>query len=81
MSVTVAEMLAALDRVRPGAADLVRRVDDPAIAAIVGTWPAAFIPTRGEALGFAPHETLDEVVRAFIADDLEDTRRDRAASP
>jgi nucleoside-diphosphate-sugar epimerase len=81
MSVTVAEMLAALDRVRPGAANLVRRVDDPAIAAIVGTWPAAFIPTRGEALGFAPHEPLDEVVRAFIADDLEDTRRDRAASP
>jgi nucleoside-diphosphate-sugar epimerase len=80
MSVTVAEMLAALDRVRPGAADLVRRVDDPAIAAIVGTWPAAFIPTRAEALGFAPHESLDDVIRAFIADDLEATRRDRAAA-
>jgi nucleoside-diphosphate-sugar epimerase len=78
MSVTVAEMLAALDRVRPGAADLVRRVDDPAIAAIVGTWPAAFIPARAEALGFAAHEPLDDVIRAFIADDLEATRRDRA---
>ena len=80
MSVTVAEMLAALDRVRPGAADLVRRVDDPAIAAIVGTWPAAFIPARAESLGFAAHEPLDEVIRAFIADDLEATRRDRAVS-
>jgi nucleoside-diphosphate-sugar epimerase len=80
MSVTVAEMLAALERVRPGAADLVRRVDDPAIAAIVGTWPAAFIPARAESLGFAPHEGLDEVIRAFIADDLEATRRDRATS-
>jgi nucleoside-diphosphate-sugar epimerase len=79
MSVTVAEMLAALDRVKPGAADLVRRVDDPAIAAIVGTWPAAFIPARAEALGFQPHEPLDEVIRAFIADDLDATRRDRAA--
>ena len=80
MSATIAEMLAALDRIRPGAADLVRRVDDKAIAAIVGTWPAAFIPARAEALGFAPHEPLDEVIRAFIADDLEATRRDRAAS-
>jgi nucleoside-diphosphate-sugar epimerase len=80
MSVTVAEMLAALDRVQPGAADRVRRVDDPAIAAIVGTWPAAFIPTRAAALGFAPHEPLDAVIRAFIADDLEATRRDRAIS-
>jgi nucleoside-diphosphate-sugar epimerase len=78
MSVTVAEMLAALERVKPGATGLVRRVDDPAIAAIVGTWPAAFIPARAEALGFAPHEALDEVIRAFIADDLEATRRDRA---
>jgi nucleoside-diphosphate-sugar epimerase len=80
MSVTVAEMLGALDRVRPGAAALVTRVDDPAIAGIVGTWPAAFIPARAESLGFAPHETLDAVIRAFIADDLEATRLDRAAS-
>jgi nucleoside-diphosphate-sugar epimerase len=81
MSVTVAEMLAALDRVRPGAAALVRRVDDPTIAGIIGPWPAAFIPTRAESLGFAPHEPLDAVIRAFIADDLEATRLDRAASP
>ncbi len=81
MSVTVAELLAALDRVRPGAADLVRRVDDPAIAAIVGSWPAAFVPARAEALGFAPHETMDTVIRDFIADDLEATRRDRATAP
>jgi nucleoside-diphosphate-sugar epimerase len=77
LSVTVAEMLAALDHVRPGASALVRRVADPVIADIVGTWPAAFIPARAEALGFAPHETLVEVVRAFVADDLEATRRER----
>ncbi len=79
MSVTVAEMLEALDRVSPGAAALVRQVDDPAIAAIVGTWPAAFVPVRAEVLGFYPHEPLVEVIRAFIADDLEATRLDRAA--
>jgi nucleoside-diphosphate-sugar epimerase len=81
MSVTVAAMLAALDRVRPGAAGLVRRAEDASIAAIVGTWPAAFISTRAEALGFALHESLDDVVRAFIDDDLEATRLDRERAP
>ncbi|MBS0560635.1 MAG: NAD-dependent epimerase/dehydratase family protein [Proteobacteria bacterium] len=77
LSVTVAEMLAALELVKPGASALVRRAADPAIAAIVGGWPAAFIPARAEALGFAPHEPLVDVVRAFVADDLAATRADR----
>ena len=79
LSASVADMLAALDRIRPGAARLVRRTPDPAIAAIVGGWPAAFAPRRSLALGFSPHESLDELVAAFIADDLEATQRDRAA--
>lgn len=74
---TVAEMLAALERVRPGAAALVRRVEDPAVAAIVGGWPAAFVPERALRLGFAPQEPLVDVVRAFVEDDLEETRRGR----
>lgn len=74
---TVGEMLAALDRVRPGASALVRRVEDPAVAAIVGGWPAAFAPGRAQRLGFAPHEPPEDVIRAFVADDLEETRRDR----
>ena len=80
LSVTVGQILAALEQVRPGASALVRRIADPAIAAIVGTWPRGFVPTRATALGFAPHEPLVELVRAFIADDLEPTRRDRQAS-
>ena len=79
LSVTVGEMLAALDTVQPGAAALVDRRPDPAVAAIVGGWPAAFAPVRAPALGFSAHEALPEVIRAFIADDLEATRRDRAA--
>jgi nucleoside-diphosphate-sugar epimerase len=75
---TVGDMLAALDAVSPGASALVRRAPDPAVAAIVGGWPAAFVPDRGLRLGFAPHETLQRVVEAFVADDLEATRRDRA---
>ena len=79
MSVSVGEMLAALDRVRPGASALVRRIADPVIAGIVGGWPAAFAPRRAQALGFSEHESLDEIVTAFIADDLDATRRERAA--
>jgi hypothetical protein len=79
LSVTVGEILAALEQVRPGASALVRRVQDPVVAGIVGGWPPGFVPTRGLALGFAPHEQLVDVVHAFVADDLEATRRDRAA--
>ncbi len=75
MRATVGEMLAALEAVRPGAASLVQRKPDPAVAAIVGGWPAAFVPDRGLRLGFSPHEDLRSVVEAFIADDLEATRQ------
>ena len=81
MSVTVGQMLAALEEVRPGASALVRRVADPTIAAIVGGWPAAFAPRRAPAAGFSPHEGLAEVVRAFIADDLAATRAERGLQP
>jgi nucleoside-diphosphate-sugar epimerase len=74
---SVAEMLAALEQVKPGASALVRPVDEPEIAAIVGTWPAAFVPARARNLGFATHESVVELVRTFVADDLESTRHER----
>ncbi len=77
---TVGQLLAALEQVRPGASALVRRAPDPAIAAIVGAWPAAFAPARAEKLGFSRQEDLAELVQAFIDDDLDDTRRERAAT-
>lgn len=77
MSVTVGEILAALEAVRQGASALVKRVPDPAIAAIVGGWPPGFNPVRAPALGFTRHESLIDLVRAFVADDLEATRVDR----
>ncbi len=77
ISTTVGDMLHAMDEVQPGASALVRRVADPAIAAIVGTWPPAFTATRARALGFLPHEPFTDVVRAFVEDDLADTRRER----
>lgn len=77
ISVTIAQLLDALETVRPGAAGLVHRVPDPDIAAIVGTWPALFSPVRSVELGFARHEPVVELIRAFIADDLAATRADR----
>jgi nucleoside-diphosphate-sugar epimerase len=76
---TVGEMLTALEAVKPGASALVRRTQDPAVEAIVAGWPAAFHTGRALALGFAPHEPLQAVVEAFVADDLEVTRAERGA--
>jgi nucleoside-diphosphate-sugar epimerase len=77
LSVTVGQVLAALEQVKPGASKLVKRVQDRDIADIVGGWPAAFEPRRARELGFAAHEKLVDLVHAFVADDLEDTRRER----
>jgi hypothetical protein len=74
---TVGEMLAALEAVQPGAAALVHRTPDPTVEAIVAGWPAAFETSRALGLGFAPHEPLQAVVEAFVADDLEATRAER----
>jgi len=74
-SVTVAQMLAALP---PEARKLVSFVPDTTIQAIVSGWPAAFTAERARRLGFSEQEPLGDVVRAFIEDDLEATRAERA---
>ena len=78
---TIQQMLAALDAVKPGASHLIRRAPDPAVAAIVGGWPAAFETARALDLGFSPHEDLQSVLQAFIAEDLQETRREREDAP
>ncbi|HEX4172491.1 MAG TPA: NAD-dependent epimerase/dehydratase family protein [Acetobacteraceae bacterium] len=80
ISTTIAHLLQALDEVRPGASKLVRHVEDPEIASIVGLWPPAFEPIRAHTLGFAAHEPLVEVIRAFVQDGLEATRAERGLS-
>jgi nucleoside-diphosphate-sugar epimerase len=77
ISTTIAHLLQALEEVKPGASALVRRAEDEAIAAIVGLWPPAFDAMRAHTLGFAQHEPVVEVIRAFVADDLEATRIER----
>jgi nucleoside-diphosphate-sugar epimerase len=78
ISVAVGAIIGALDQVRQGASALIQRRPDPAIAAIVGGWPAGFTATRARALGFMPNEDLVTMVRSFITDDLEATRVERA---
>ena len=78
ISTTIAHLLQALDLVQPKASALVRRVEDREIADIIGLWPPAFEAIRGHMLGFATHEPVVEVVRAFVEDDLAATRAERA---
>ncbi len=68
LTVTVGEMLAALEAAKPGATALVRRVAAPEIEAIVATWPARFDPARALSLGFAPHGSLADLVGEFLAE-------------
>lgn len=69
LTVSVAEMLATLRQVAGDAvADLVTVAPDPAVEALVGSWPAAFDHTRAAALGLAPDPSFASVVRDYLAD-------------
>lgn len=80
ISTTVAHMLQTLEEIVPGATKHVKRVRDETIHAIVSTWPPAFEALHARTLGFAAHEPLADVIRAFMTDDLAATRAERAVS-
>jgi nucleoside-diphosphate-sugar epimerase len=79
ISTTVAHLLQALEDAAPGATARVRRVEDRSIYAIVSTWPPAFEALHARTLGFSAHEPIRDVIQAFIEDDLEATRAERAS--
>ncbi|MFE1312620.1 D-erythronate dehydrogenase [Streptomyces sp. NPDC058755] len=69
LTVTVAEMLATLRNVAGDtAADLVTLAPDPAIEAIVASWPAVFDNRRAAALGLEPDPSFLSVVQDYVAD-------------
>lgn len=69
LTVTVAEMLDTLHRVAGDAvADLVTVAPDPAVEALVGSWPAAFDNSRATALGLAADDSFESVVRGYVED-------------
>jgi D-erythronate 2-dehydrogenase len=68
---TVAEQIAALRRVAGDrVASRIRRVPDEMITRIVAGWPRRFDPRRALALGFTAEATFDDIIRAYIEDDL-----------
>ena len=71
ITVTAGEMVEALRRVAgEEAASRVRWERDATIERIVGSWPGAWDTTRAEALGFKGDANFEQVVRAYIEDDL-----------
>ena len=74
VSVTVAEQIEALGRVAgPEAVGLIREEADPVVAAIVAGWPERFDAARASSLGFEADTSYDDIVRAYIEDDLDDS--------
>jgi nucleoside-diphosphate-sugar epimerase len=75
-SVAVGEMAAAVRRV--GGAEAFARIrwePDAQIQWIISGWPQVLSAPRAEALGFTADAGIDDVVRAFVEDDLELQRR------
>ena len=71
LTVTVAEMVAALGRVAgPEAIALIDWVPDPAVATIVTGWPARFAADRAARLGLAPDPDFDSVIRLHLAEQI-----------
>ncbi len=71
LTVTVAEMLDTLRQIAGDAvADLVLVEPDPAVEAIVGSWPSRFDNSRAAALGLAADASFADVVAQYRDDNL-----------
>jgi nucleoside-diphosphate-sugar epimerase len=69
LTVTVADMVGALERVAgPEARALIDWLPDPAVAAIVTSWPARFRADRAAGLGLAPDPDFDSVISMHLAE-------------
>ncbi|NNN29302.1 NAD-dependent epimerase/dehydratase family protein [Streptomyces sp. S3(2020)] len=69
LTVSVADMLATLRTVAGATtADLVTVAPDPAVEAVVGSWPAAFDNRRAADLGLMPDASFESVVREYLAE-------------
>ncbi|MFJ8728993.1 D-erythronate dehydrogenase [Streptomyces bauhiniae] len=72
LTVSVEEMLQTLRRVAGDTvADLVTVAPEPAVEAIVGSWPADFDNARAATLGLAADPDFESVVREYLADHAE----------
>jgi D-erythronate 2-dehydrogenase len=68
---TVAEQIAALKRVAGDkVAARIRRAPDALVERIVAGWPRRFDARRSVALGFTVEAAFDDIIRAYIEDEL-----------
>jgi len=71
LTLTVRQMLAALEEVAgPRVVGRVKFQPDAVIEKIVYGWPTAFRASKARRLGFAADGSMQEIIRAFIEDDL-----------
>jgi nucleoside-diphosphate-sugar epimerase len=69
LSVTVADMVASLERI--AGREVTKRIRwqrDPRIERIVATWPGAWDTTRARSLGLVGDENFDEIVRRYMTE-------------
>ncbi|MEP1443653.1 MAG: D-erythronate dehydrogenase [Hyphomicrobiales bacterium] len=70
VSATVADMIAALDRVAGvEATSLIEEKPDDAIKNIVMGWPKAFAATCATSMGFQGDASFDEIIQIYLQDD------------
>jgi nucleoside-diphosphate-sugar epimerase len=68
LSATVADQIDALRReAGQDSVNLITRIPDPVIAAIVNTWPQDFDTARADALGFTADSSFDAIIAAHLA--------------
>ncbi|ADZ69560.1 D-erythronate dehydrogenase [Polymorphum gilvum] len=73
ISATVADEIEALRRVAGDeAVALIRHEPDPAIEAIISTWPKAFDTRRALDLGFRPDASFTAIVETYLEDHAQD---------
>ena len=71
LSATVADQIAALRRAAgEHAVELIRREPNPAIEAMIESWPRQIDGARAQALGFRAESSFDEIIRTYIEDEL-----------
>lgn len=71
LAATVGDEIEALRRIAgEQAVKLIRHEPDPVIVGIVAGWPQAFSAKRAERLGFVAESRFDDIIRAYIEDEL-----------
>lgn len=65
VTVTVQEMIDALDKIKPGASKLIKQDKDDFQESLVMGWPQRFNVDRAIGMGFVPDGTFEDTVAQF----------------